>query len=55
MASIKSQSRDQDVCIVELDERVVIADVSRAEAEAILATYQRVVGREKPKRSRRHG
>ena len=53
MATIKVQSREEDVCIVALDSHVVIADVTRAEAEAILAAFDRVLAREKPKRSRR--
>jgi hypothetical protein len=52
MTSLKVQSRNEDVYIVALDERVVMADVSRAEAEAILATYGRAVGREKARRAR---
>jgi len=42
MARIRPQSRDVDVCVVELGDTVMIADVSRAEAQAIVAAYERV-------------
>jgi hypothetical protein len=42
MPQVKKQSREVDVCVVELSETVTIADVSSAEAHAILAAYARV-------------
>jgi hypothetical protein len=43
MATIHTQSQEVDVCIVALSDYVLIADVSRSEAEAIVAAYERVI------------
>ena len=41
MPEIKVQSRERDVCNVVFDAGVVISAVTRAEAEAIIAAYER--------------
>jgi len=45
MAEIRTESREKDLCTLYIGEQVVIADLTRAEAEALLAVYQRVTHR----------
>ena len=45
MAEIRTESREEDLCTLCIGEQVVIADLTRAEAEALLAAYQRVTHR----------
>ena len=42
MATICVESRDEDLCTRLIGDQVVIAGLTRAEAEALLAIYQRV-------------
>ena len=43
MATIHTESKDEDLCTLYIGEQVVITGLTRAEAEAVLATYQRVI------------
>ena len=42
MAEIRAESRDEDVYTLYIGQQVVITGLTRAEAEAVLAAYQRV-------------
>ena len=45
MAEIRTESTEVDLCTLYIGEQVVIADLTRAEAEALLAAYERVTHR----------
>jgi len=45
MAEIRTESTEEDLCTLYIGEQVVIADLTRAEAEALLAAYQRITHR----------
>lgn len=45
MAKIRTESNEEDLCTLYIGEQVVITGLTRAEAEAVLAAYQRVVHR----------
>ena len=42
MAEIRTESSEEDLCTLYIGEQVVITGLTRAEAEAVLAVYQRV-------------
>ena len=42
MAEIRTESTKEDLCTLYIGEQVVIAGLTRAEAEALLAAYRRV-------------
>ena len=41
MAEIRTESNEEDLCTLYIGEQVVIAGLTRAEAEAVLAAYKR--------------
>jgi len=45
MAEIRTESSEEDLCTLYIREKLVIAGLTRAEAEALLAAYQRVTHR----------
>jgi len=45
MAEIRTDSIEDDLCTLYIGEQVVITGLTRAEAEALLAAYQRVTHR----------
>jgi len=45
MAEIRTESSEDDLCTLYIGEQVLIAGLTRAEAEAVLAAYLRVTHR----------
>jgi hypothetical protein len=45
MAEIRTDSIEEDLCTLYIGEQIVIAGLTRAEAEAVLAAYLRVTHR----------
>ena len=45
MAEIRAESREEDLCTLYIGEQIAISDLTRAEAEAMLAVYERVIHR----------
>ena len=45
MAEIHTESREEDLCTLYIGEQIAISDLTRAEAEAMLAAYERVIHR----------
>ena len=46
MTEIHTESQEEDLCTLYIGGQVVITGLTRAEAEAVLAAYQRVIHRE---------
>ena len=42
MAEIRVESRDEDLCTLTIGKQIVITDLTRAQAEALLVAYRRV-------------
>ena len=45
MAEIRTESTEDDLCTLYIGEQVMITGLTRAEAEALLAAYQRITHR----------
>jgi hypothetical protein len=45
MAEIRTESREEDLCTLYIGEQIMITGLTRAEAEAVLAAYQREMDR----------